>query len=389
MDIHDHTPTSRGQAFLWGGTVLGVLLAVILYTHGFGLLAGHGESGEPDMGPQHKGDSVSIPAGSSLRTRIEVQPAAAEPVSVERQVPGIVESDPASTASVLTPLAGRLVELRVALGDRVTRGQVLAVIDSPDLAQANADEARAADAAALAGKNLERQQQQLAIGAIADRDLDQARSDDNQARAELVRARARLAVLGVAPAAAGAQPARLEVRAPVSGSVVSLGVARGNMINDPTQPLMTIADLATVWVTALVAEQDLAEVAKGQDAGVTLSAYPGRVLRGKVASLSDVIEADSRREKVRIAFANPDYALKPNMFATVLLLGTPRSQVVVPTSALLMNNDRTTVFVETAPWTFQRRAVSVRLREGASAAVESGLAAGEKVVVRGGILLND
>lgn len=388
MDIHDHTPTQRGQAFLWGGTVLGILLVVMLYTRGFGLLAGHRGPVEPDMGPQRHGDTVSIPDGSSLRARIEVQPAAAEPVSAALGVPGIVESDPAVTASVLAPLGGRLLELRVAPGDRVNRGQVVAVIDSPDLAQAYDDDTRAADAAALAAKNLVRQRQQLAIGAIADRDLDQARSDDNQARAELTRTRARLAALGVSPEGR-ARPARLEVRAPVSGSVVSVAVARGNMINDPTQPLMTIADLASVWVTALVAEQDLAVVSRGQDAEVSLNAYPGRVLRGKVSAVSDVLEPDSRREKVRIVFANPDHALKPNMFATVTLLGAPRSQVVVPTSALLMNNDRTTVFVATAPWTFKRRAVTVRLREGASAVVESGLAAGEKVVVRGGILLND
>ncbi len=388
MDIHDHTPTSRGQAFLWGGTLLGIALVVILYTHGFGLLAAPGGPGEPDMGPQRHGDLITVPEGSRLRARIEVQPAAAEPVSAQRLVPGMVESDPAVTAAVLAPLGGRLTQLRVGLGDRVTRGQVIAVIDSPDLAQAYDDDTKAADAATLTAKNLARQEQQLKIGAIADRDLDQARSDNNQAQAELTRTRARLAALGVSAQGRG-QPGRLEVRAPVSGSVTSLNVARGNMINDPTQPLMTIADLSTVWVTALVAEQDLAGVSKGQDATVTLSAYPGRVLHGKVASVADVLEPDSRREQVRIVFPNADYALKPNMFATVTLLGAQRAEVVVPTSALLMNNDRTTVFVAMAPWTFKRRAVSVRLGEGDTAVVESGLAAGEKVVVRGGILLND
>ena len=388
MDIHDHTPTSRGQAFLWGGTILGVLLVVILYTHGFGLLSGRGAAAEPDMGPQRKGDTVSIPEGSKLRERIGVQAAAAEPVSAQVVVPGIVESDPAVTAPVLTPLGGRVQELRVGLGDRVTRGQVLAVIDSPDLAQAYDDDTKAADAAALAEKSLARQEQQFRIGAIADRDLDQARSDNNQAQAELTRTRARLASLGASPEGR-VHPGQLLVRAPVAGSVTSLAVARGNMINDPTQPLMTVADLGMVWVTALVAEKDLASVAKGQQADVTLEAYPGRVLHGRISFVSDVIEPDSRRDKVRVAFPNADYALKPNMFATVTVLGPARSQVVVPTSALLMNNDRTTVFVATAPWTFKRRIVDARLRDGSSAVIESGLSAGEQVVVKGGILLND
>jgi len=109
----------------------------------------------------------------------------------------------------------------------------------------------------------------------------------------------------------------------------------------------------------------------------------------KVLFVSDVIEADSRRNKIRIAFANSDYALKPNMFASVTLAGPQRSLVVLPSSALLMNNDRTSVFVATAPWTFERRTVDPQLDEGSSVAIRSGVAAGEQVIVKGGILLND
>jgi cobalt-zinc-cadmium efflux system membrane fusion protein len=161
------------------------------------------------------------------------------------------------------------------------------------------------------------------------------------------------------------------------------------MINDPTQPIMTVADLSTIWVTALVPEKDVAAIAKDQDAEVTLLAYPGRQLKGKVLFASDVIEPDTRRNRIRIAFANPSYELKPNMFATVTMIGAQRTRVVVPSSALLMNNDRTTVFVATAPWTFERRTVEPQLQEGPTVAIASGIQAGEQVVVRGGILLND
>ena len=194
--------------------------------------------------------------------------------------------------------------------------------------------------------------------------------------------------LQTAPVAANGEPG-IAVKAPVAGTVTMLSVAPNNMINDPTQPLMTIADLSTVWVTALVPEKDVAAVAKDQDVEVKLAAYPQNLRQGKVLFISDVIEADSRRDKLRIAFANSDYALKPNMFATVTVRGPPLSRVMVPTSALLINNDRTNVFVATAPWTFERRTVIPQLEEGALVAISSGLAAGEQVVVKGGILLND
>jgi membrane fusion protein, heavy metal efflux system len=388
MPMHDHEPNLRGRAFLWGGIALGMLVAAALLTHGFGLLRG---SNRPDEAPAlilHQGDKIIVPEGSALRARLSIMPASVEPVRSRLVLPGMVESDPARTAAVLTPLSGRLVTLKVSLGERVLRGQALAVIDSPDLGQAYDDDDKAGDTLRLTQRNLARQEEQNKLGAASDRDLDQARSDHVQAVAEFGRTQARLRMLGVSTDAR-ASSHLLTVAAPVGGSITTLSVAPGNMINDPTQPMMTVADLSTVWVTALVAEKDIAAVSPNQEADVSLAAYPDRVLHGKVQFVSDVIEPDSRRNKIRIVFANHDNALKPNMFATVTLTGAQQTQVVVPSSALLMNNDRTSVFVATAPWTFERRTVDLQMEEGSTVAIRSGVAAGEPVVVKGGILLND
>lgn len=388
MQIRDHGETALGRAFLWGGIGLGLLLVVGLLTHGFGLIApSTGEAAEP-AALVRQGEKIVVPERSPLRQRIATIAAAEQPVAATLQLPGVVESDPARTAAVLTPLSGRLLELKVALGDRVRQGQVLALIDSPDFAQAFDDDTKAADAFELTRKNLERQEGQHRLGVASDRDLDQARSDHAQAQADYRRTQARLKVLGVAKD----DPQRssvLAVRAPIGGSVTTLSVAPGNMINDPTQPIMTIADLSRIWVTALVPEKDLGVVAKDQDAEVRLAAYPDRVLSGKVAFVSDVVEPDSRRNKLRIGFANPQYLLKPNMFATVTLRGGKQARILLPTSALLMNNDRTSVFVATAPWTFERRIVQPQLEEGPNVAIDAGIRPGEQVVIKGAILLND
>jgi membrane fusion protein, heavy metal efflux system len=388
MPIHDHAPSLQGRAFLWGGVGLGVLFLVALLTHGFGLLNGSGKGGEPPALMVRQGDKIMVPEGSALRARLSIEPAAAQPVEPKLVLPALVESDPARTALVLPALGGRVIALKVALGDRVQQGQVLAVIDSPDLAQAYDDNDKAADAHKLAEKLLARQLEQAKIGTASEQDLDQAKSNATQADAEYARTQARLKTLGVA---ADAKPASrlLTVVAPVAGSITTLALAPGMMINDPTQSVMTIADLSTVWVTAMVPEKDVGAVSRNQDAEVQLAAYPDRTLHGKVLFVSDVVEPDSRRNKLRIAFANADHALKPNMFATVTLLGAQQSRVVLPSSALLMNNDRTSVFVAVAPWTFERRSVDPQLEEGTSIAIRSGVSAGEQVVVKGGILLND
>jgi membrane fusion protein, heavy metal efflux system len=388
MSMQEHGPTSLGRWFLWGGLVLGVLFAVAFFTRGFGLIGSSSTADTEAPVLLHQGNKILIPETSPLRKRLTVMPASAQAVSGKLVLPGIIESDPARTAAVLTPVTGRVRELKVALGDRVVAGQALAVIDSPDLAQAYDDYDKASAAAALAAKNLERQEGQQKIGAASDRDLDQSRSDHAQATAELTRTRARLQTIGASTDTPGRSHA-LTLRAPLSGSVTNLAIAPGNMINDPTQPIVTIADLGTVWATAFVPEKDIGAVAKGQDAEVTLAAYPGRSFKGTVLFVSDVLEPDSRRNKLRIAFSNTNYTLKPNMFATVSLIEPQQSRVTLPTSALLMNNDRTTVFVATAPWTFERRVVEPLLEEGPTVTIGSGLASGEQVVVKGGILLND
>ena len=397
MPIHEHEPSFRGGAFLWGGIGLGLLLLVALLTRGFGLFGSGKGAVEPELMVRH-GDKISVPEGSSLRARLSVMSAAAQSVNPKLQLPAVIESDPVRTAAVLTPLSGRLIALKVALGDRVARGQIVAIIDSPDLAQAFNDHDKAADSFKLTEKNLVRQEAQHQLGVASDRDLDQAKSDHAQAAAEYTRTQARLKTLGVAADAKAPDAKALDakapsrvllVTAPLAGSVTALNVAPGNMINDPTQPLMTIADLSTIWITALVPEKDLAAVAKNQDAEIAVAAYPERALHGKVLFVSDVLDADSRRGKLRIAYANADYALKPNMFATVVLSGTARSLVVLPSSALLMNNDRTSVFVAVAPWTFERRNVDAQLEEGSSVAIRSGVKPGDQVLVKGAILLND
>ncbi|HSZ08408.1 MAG TPA: efflux RND transporter periplasmic adaptor subunit [Steroidobacteraceae bacterium] len=387
MPIHDHQASSRGRAFLWGGIGLGVLFAAALFTHGFGLLREAAKSEAPEL-MTRQGNRILVPEGSALRDRLSVMQAPAQPVTPKLVLPAVVESDPARTATIFPLLGGRVRELKVALGERVARGQVLAVIESPDLAQAYDDNDKAADALRLADKILARQQGQSKLGTASDQDLDQARSNAAQALAEHLRTEARLKTLGVD---ADAKPSTrlLTVTAPVSGSVTTLSITPGTIINDTGQPIMTIADLSVIWVTAMLPEKDVAAVSKDQDAEVSLVAYPERILHGKVLFVSDVIEPDSRRDKLRIAFANADRALKPNMFATVTLAGTSGERIVLPSSALLMNNDRTSVFIAVEPWTFERRNVDPELQEGTSVVIRSGVKAGDQVVVKGAILLND
>lgn len=373
--------------------LIGVAIIIIVLGGGLGIRllnsTGHAavqETTQPAL--VYQGDKFIIPEGSALRLRLVVQPVAIKKSPHTLVLPAAVEADPARTINILSPVTGRVIKLSVSLGDRVVKGQPLAVIDSGDLAQAYADDDKARDALQHAERTLERVRGLHKSGAGSLKDLEQAESDYAQIKAEFSRAEARLKEIGV-PSQPKDGSRLLTLTAPTTGSITVLATAPGAFVNDLNASLMTIANLDSVWVTANVPEIDIAHIAKGQSVDVSFAAYTGQVFHGTVAFVSDVVEPDTHRNKVRIAFSNPGGKFKPNMFANASFNIPQESAVFVPNSALLMDNDSTVVFVEVAPWTFIKRLVLPGYGEGDGARIDEGLSPGDRIVVKGGVLLSD
>jgi cobalt-zinc-cadmium efflux system membrane fusion protein len=334
------------------------------------------------------GDRIVVPANSPLRNRLALEAPQIREVSHTLELPAVVEADPFRTVKLMPPAAGRVVDLKVQLGGRVVQGQELAVIDSADLAQAYADLEKARSTLTLTKKALDRELGLEKFGGAAIKEREQAQSDHDQAVAELERAESRLRAMGIPEDQK--EPSRLlSLKSPASGSVIDLQVAPGAFVNDATAAIMTIANLDMIWVTANVPEKDISFISNDQPVTVTFPAYPGKIFDGKVLFISDVLEPDTRRTKVRIAFDNPDKRLKPGMFAKATFKAPRIPRLVVPTSALLMSNDRTSIFVEVEPWTFERRDVETDYEEDNTAIIKSSLKPGERVIVKGGVVLND
>jgi len=335
-----------------------------------------------------QGRNVAVPEGSPVRARLAIAPVAEQDIKRDLVLPAMVEADPARLIKVLPPLAGRVTQLTAELGQRVEAGQPLVVIDSPDLGSAYADYDRAKVLLALALKNRDRQRGLAKIGGAAEKDLQQAETDYVTNEAELRRAEARLKQIGV-DAETPEKARTVTVTAPMSGSVIELDVAPGAYWNDSTAALMTIADLRTVWVTAMVPEKDTALVAKGQTVDVVFAAYPTETFKGRVLFVSDVLDPDTRRTKVRIAFDNPDTRLRPGMFANATFHAPEQRASVVPSSALVLKDDASQVWIETAPWAFESRSVDIAFQQGEQVVLKRGVKPGERVVVKGGVLLGD
>jgi len=329
---------------------------------------------------------ITIPDGSPLRSALSFDTARTVTLSDVVTATAAVESDPARTVKLFPPMAGRVVALDVHLGDPVQKGEPLVTLDSPDFTSAQADYAHALTAYRQAKNNLTRERDLAQYGIAAQRDVEQAETDFSQADGDRQRAASRLTVLGLDTSVVLKDQA-LVIRSPIEGRVIDLSVGSGEFHNDPTVPVMTIADLGTVWLSANVPEKDLHGIQAGDRAVAIVSAYPEDTIRGVVAMVGAVVDTATRMTKVRVTVPNPRGRLKPGMYATITFAARPRPRVVVPATSLLQVSDSDYVFVEVRPWTLERRAVVVGRLDGNRAIVREGVSGGQRVVASQVVLL--
>ena len=294
---------------------------------------------------------------------------------------GTVNPDVNRTIHVTSQGSGRVVELKVRLGDYVQKGQFLLSIHSADLAGAFSDYQKAAADERLARKALDRAQLLYAHGALAEKDLQLAEDTEEKAKLDVQNAEQRVRLLGGDPA----QPSSLiELRAPVSGTIVEQNISgfEGIKSLDNSPNLFTIADLTQVWVLCDVYENDLGEVRLGDTAEIRLNAYPDRIYRGKVADIARILDPATRSAKVRIVLPNRDGSFRPGMFAVATFRSRKsQSRIVVPSTAVIRLQDKDWVFRKEGRQQFRR--VEVQTLGGnadGTQAIQGGVKAGDEIV---------
>jgi membrane fusion protein, heavy metal efflux system len=267
---------------------------------------------------------------------------------------GSVIPDVNRTIHVTSLGGGRVVDLKVKLGDAVKKGQVLLVISSPDLGLAFADYQKAQADERVAKKALDRAQLLFDRGAVAEKDLQVAQGTEDKAQVDVQTAEQRVRVLGGDPA----HPTPLiDLRAPVSGTIVEQNVAgfEGVKSIDNSPSLFTIADLSQVWVVCDVFENGLGDVHLGDSADIRLNAFPDRAFKGTVADISRVLDPNTRTAKVRIVLGNGDGALRPGMFAVATFRSRRlRPSLVVPSTAVMRLHDKDWIFRKEGSNRFRR-----------------------------------
>lgn len=335
----------------------------------------------------------------SDQSKVSVQVATAQQKDLVRRItlPGTLVA--LNEATIYGKVAGYLRSIRVDKGDRVRRGQVLAVLEIPEMVK-ETDQAKAAYQQALADLSRAKAEADLQAAtfgryqevhrkdpdAISKQELDQYRSKNEVAQADVELAKAKVNTARANMERLAALQQYSEISAPFSGVVTARFVDPGALIQAATssnQPVLTLQDLDTIRVYVSVPEVDVPFVRVGTPATLTTAAYPGKVFKAAVTRFAEALEPATRTMKAEIDIENRDHSLRPGMYADVTLeIQTIHGAVVVPSSALTMEGAQKFVWV-VRQGTAHRIHVETGLDNGAEIQIRSGVSKEEQVVTAG------
>jgi len=344
---------------------------------------------------EEKTETTSTTTVTTTRNNVRTETVALQSFRKTIDTTGTVAFNQNRSTQVLSPVSGPVARIIANVGSRVTRGEALAVVASPDFA-ASVSALRKAEATARNSRRIATLDEQLFKNdAIARRDLEQAQTDAINAEADRDAAVQQLRALGVDEKTITDIEANRPVenlggviRSPINGTVVEKLVTPGQLLQAST-PTFTIADLSSVWVMANVFENDLPSVHIGDAADVITG--PGQTLRGRVDYIAALVDPNTRAVSVRVDVPNPGQVLKRDLYVRVQLHSQVQAQgIVVPVSAVLRDDENLPfVFVTKPGGTFERRRVDLGSRIEDRQEIRSGLSPGETIVVEGGLFLQN
>lgn len=330
----------------------------------------------------------SVCITDSLAKIIRIDTAKTTNMQDELTLSGEVSFDDNRVVKVFPFSSGQVSDVRVSLGDKVSRGQVLAIMRSADVAGNYTDLSATKSDLSIAKRQLAQTEYLYKNGISSERDYTEAKENYNKAIAANSKIQEQLNINGRGNTSANGQ---YVIKAPESGYIVEKAVTPGSFIrSDNAASMFTISDMKDVWIWANVFESDISKVKNGYAAKVSTLAYPGKFFTGKVNEVSSVLDPDNKVMKVKITLPNPNMLLKPEMFTSVIITNNEATKsVTVPASAIIFNDSKNYVVVYQSKCNMQVREVTVIKTVNDVSYISAGLKAGEMLVSKNQLLLYD
>lgn len=333
-------------------------------------------------------ESKEVCISDTLAKIISIDTAKTTTIKNELTLSGEVASDDNNVVKVFPFSSGQVVEVKVSLGDKVSKGQTLAIMRSADVAGNYTDLSSTNSDLAIAKRQMDQAEYLYKNGISSERDYTEAKENFNKANAANRKVKSALSINGGGNTN---ENGMLTIKAPQSGYIVEKNITSGSFIrNDNSGSMFTISNMKDVWIWANVFESDISKVKVGYNAKVTTIAYPGKEFIGKVNEVSSVLDPDNKVMKIKIALPNPDMLLKPEMFTNVLITNSENQQSVsIPSKAIVFDSSKNFVVVYNSKCDLKVREVSVIKTVDDVAYIASGLNPGDKVISKNQLLLYD
>ncbi|MBY4895888.1 efflux RND transporter periplasmic adaptor subunit [Cupriavidus sp. AU9028] len=318
-----------------------------------------------------------------LRAAIGIDTTGPASIALTHQFPGEIRFNEDRTAHVVPRVAGVAEAVPAAIGQRVRKGEVLAVIASTSVSDQRSELLAAERRLDLAGSVYAREKRLWEEKISAEQDFLQARAALEEARIAVGNARQKLAAIGAGPAAGGLN--RFELRAPFDGMVVAKHLTLGEAVKEDTV-VFTISDLRTVWADFVVSAGDLPRVRVGENVVVRSTSFEGQA-QGTVSYVGALLGEQTRTATARVTLANPGMTWRPGLFVTVSVVGEAADvPVSVAADAVHAVDGRPSVFVA-VPGGFAARPVTVGRSDGVRTEIRQGLQPGERYAAANSFVL--
>jgi membrane fusion protein, heavy metal efflux system len=352
----------------------------------------------PTKGRAENTPPDSLELSDSQLKGVKVETIETRDFPIEKRAVGSIDFNEDLLTQVFTPYPGRIIGLFAKVGDEVKKGQLLFTIDSPDLLQASSTLISAAGVLQLTSKNLARLKNLYETKAISQKDLEQAVSDQQTAEGALRAARDSVRIFGKTDAEIDRMISErkvdptLVVPSPIAGRITARNASPGLYVQPGNPPApFTVADISTMWMLANVTESDAPAFMVGQEARVSVLAFPNRIFRGHITTISSMVDPTTRRMLVRSEIEDLTHELRAGMFANyVISTGAPERSLAIPLDGVVREGDGTmTVWVTADRRRFTKRVVKIGLQNEGYIQLLSGVQAGELVATEGALFLSN
>ena len=350
--------------------------------------------GDKEIADPKKINPNEVIANAEMLKQIKFEAAKIIPIKRTLDIPGSIEVKQKLLARIGSPVQGRIIEINGELGNTVKQGDVLAVINSTELAKQQLAYIKSVQMVELKTKAYERAVLLFDADVVSEAQKLERKTELSSAKADMEASKDQLFVMGMTVAEIEAIKSEIQIDAitnivaKIDGKIIKKNVNVGQVV-DPTEDIFTIAMLNEVWGVAQIPERQIGFLKEGDDLLIDVPAYEDKLVEGKITYLGDIVDPVTRTVTIRTEIDNNHGLLKPDMLITMKVSGMKIEKVGVPINAIVSIDDIPNIFVKTGNNKFLLRPVTLGIKNKEFVHIDDGLLEGEEVVIDGAFHLNN